>query len=174
MNGPARCHAAILNRSRRQYLRSGVMLLEVLIALAIFAGSLAAIGQVISVASRAASQANWRTESALLAESRLAEVISGVAPLKSTSAQPCVENEDWLWSMSVDPGPATDVLQIEVRLDRARPLGLSADSFSLVRLIRDPQALEAAMLTTTNASSGAGSTSGPGSTSSSFSSGSSR
>ena len=62
----------------------GFSLLEIVLALAILAGTLAALGEVMRSASQSAALASDETQAQLLAESVMAELLAGARPLTAT------------------------------------------------------------------------------------------
>ena len=73
-----RSHAERENESKNG--RGGFSLLEVILALAILTGALAALGEVARLALRNAESARDLTQAQLLGESKLAEITSGITP----------------------------------------------------------------------------------------------
>lgn len=119
--------------------RAGLTLFEVIIALAIFVGSIAAIGQLISNGVRGAVLSRLQTQAVLRCETKLAEVVSGVTPLHSVSGMAFSDDATWTWSMTTAPGPHASLYIVEVTA--AHPSSTTAGnvSYSLRRLVRDPQ-----------------------------------
>jgi general secretion pathway protein I len=119
-------------------MRRGITLYEVVLALAIFAGSMAAISQTIMTGTRAALQSRLQSQAILLSESKMGEIIAGLVPPRSAGgsfAEPGLEG--WTWNATVQPGPRAGIFSVEVTV--ARPSsGSGVDaSFSLTRLVRD-------------------------------------
>ena len=121
-------------------MRRGITLYEVVLALAIFAGAMAAVSQVVATGARAALQARLQSQAILLCESKMGEVIAGV-----TQAQPISEAtfasdptlDGWTWSLAVQPGPRTGVMSVAVSV-ACRRAGSQVDaSFTMTRLVRD-------------------------------------
>ena len=131
---PASQPGAACRRTGRRP-RYGITLLEVLIALAIFLGALAVIGQIVSTGSQAAVSAQLKAESVRRCETILAEVLSGSIPLQTASGS-FEDDPEWSWTVSVQDGLATDLLTIEASVSRN---GNSASEYSLTRWVRDPQ-----------------------------------
>jgi Tfp pilus assembly protein PilV len=75
----AKSHFGTLSSARN----SGISLFEVVLALVILVTSLAAIGQLISSGGRGAVRSRLLTQAVFLAESKMAEMASGAAPLAS-------------------------------------------------------------------------------------------
>jgi Tfp pilus assembly protein PilV len=120
--------------------RRGLSLFEVIVALAIFMGSIAAIGQLVATGVRGAVQARLQSQAVIRCESKMGEIVSGVLPLRSASANvPFPDDSSWNWSMAVAPGPHEGLYIVEVTV--AHPSGTAAgnQSFALRRLVRDPQ-----------------------------------
>ena len=61
-------------------MRRGITLYEVVIALVIFSGSVAAISEAVSTGMRAAVQSRLQSQAILLAQSKMQEVIAGSFP----------------------------------------------------------------------------------------------
>ena len=126
--------------------RSGITLLEVLLATAIFMGSLTAILQVMRVGHDSRLSAKLDSEAALRCESLLGELVAGITPLTSESNQPFADSENWRYSVTVEEGPGESLLLISVRVEHVIAEQLPNSTFTLVRLMRDPQLfLDAAM-----------------------------
>jgi len=119
--------------------RTGMTLLEVFIALAIFIGALAVITQIVSTGSRAAVQAQLQTDAVLRAETVMAEAVAGVIALQSASGQAFSDDPDWTWSLTVAEGSHIDTLQLTVVVNHANSTGRINAQATLTRLLRDPQ-----------------------------------
>jgi general secretion pathway protein I len=122
--------------------RRGITLYEVVIALVIFSGAIAAISEGVSTGVRAALQSRLQSQAILLCESKMGEVMGGVVPRSSTGETSFAEPQlqGWTWAVSVKPGPRTGLQAIQV--DVAYKLaGDNVDAtFSLSRLVRDQSA----------------------------------
>ncbi len=121
--------------------RAGLTLLEVLISLAIFLGSLTALSQLIGIGSRAAVQAQLRTQAILKCQSKLSEVIAGAQPLESVTQASFEDEENWKWSLDVQPGAYDNMLQLTVTVQYAGTGDIVTSSYRLTRQIRDPAML---------------------------------
>ena len=119
--------------------RRGITLFEVLLALGIFLGALAAIGQIVDVGTVASNKGRLQSEAVLSCETKLAEVISGIEPLAGVQGQSFADEADWTWSLTIADGPHPDLLHLSVEVSHARPNGTSNADFTLTRLVRDPQ-----------------------------------
>lgn len=121
--------------------RAGLTLLEVLISLAIFLGALTALSQLIGIGSRAAVQAQLRTQAILKCQSKLAEVLAGAQPLESVSQAAFEDEENWKWSLDVQPGAYENMLQLTVSVLYSGAGESVTTSYQLTRQIRDPAML---------------------------------
>ncbi len=129
---------ASLTPARRS--RRGLTLFEVVLSLGIFLGALAAVGQLISSGSRAAVQAQLRTQAILRCESKLAEVLAGVETIETVAEMPFDDQADgWTWSLDVAEGPHADLLELEVTVAHTGQNRLGNVSYTLKRYVRDPQ-----------------------------------
>jgi type II secretion system protein I len=117
----------------------GLTLLEVVLALGIFVGSLAAIGQLFTTGMQAAVKSRLQTSAIFRCESKMAEVVSGVELMQSTGETPFEDDENWLWSLSVETGAQADLLHLTVLVTHAGSSDLASTEFELVRYVRDPQ-----------------------------------
>lgn len=86
---------------RKQEQLSAFTLLEVILALAILAGSVAVLGEIMSVASRSAADAQAESEAQLLASSVMDEMLSGYVPLTQLTRQPLESSSSIPWVCSV-------------------------------------------------------------------------
>jgi len=120
--------------------RRGLTLLEVLVSLAIFLGSLAGLGQLISTGSSAAAKAQLQTQAALRCESKLAELVASFETLQATNETAFDDDDLWKWSVAYLDSPHVDLLSIEVRVTHENSVTRDVNAeYSLQRLIRDPQ-----------------------------------
>ncbi|MCH9655449.1 MAG: hypothetical protein K0U86_08235 [Planctomycetes bacterium] len=146
-----RVNRLILLKSKQS--RSGITLLEVLISLSIFLGALAAISQLISIGSRAALQAQLRTQAIIKCQSKLAEVLAGVQPMESVSLIAFEDDdENWKWSLDVEPGDYENLLKLMVTVQYAGETETIFSSYQLTRQVRDPAMLLDAANTVQSAS----------------------
>ncbi|MCR9233508.1 MAG: prepilin-type N-terminal cleavage/methylation domain-containing protein [bacterium] len=136
----------------RKRTRAGLTLLEVLISLAIFLGALTALSQLIGIGSRAAVQAQLRTQAILKCQSKLAEVLAGAQPLESVSQAAFEDEENWKWSLDVQPGAYENMLQLTVSVLYSGAGESVTTSYQLTRQIRDPAMLLDAANTVESAS----------------------
>ena len=122
--------------------RSGLSLLEVVLAITIFVGAVTALSQLSTNGMTAAVQGRLDTQAFMRCESKLAEVSAAIEPLEDISDQAFQDDEDWTWSLSTSGGPHADVLFLEVTVNYNGQSDLSSTSVSLSKLIRDPAVFE--------------------------------
>lgn len=146
----ARCRLNVATRCRFRSSRSGLTILEVLLSLGLFLGALAALSQLWYGGVRASVQARLSTQAILRCESKLNEAVAGVIPLQSTSDAPFEDDPTWTWSLQVSSSPQANVLRLVVNVKHPGQGGLSANSYQLSRLIRDPLVWTDALPTTTD------------------------
>ncbi|WP_237564834.1 hypothetical protein [Blastopirellula marina] len=130
----------------------GFSLLEVVLAFAILAGSLAVLGQLISIGFRSAREAEGLTESQMICQTIMDEIIVGVRlpdPVQDIPVDMLSETNitlparEVVWSYSIDSQPATmdGLLAVRVSVRRINATSLAdADQFQLIRWIPDPEA----------------------------------
>jgi type II secretion system protein I len=142
--------------------RPGLTLLEVLVALAIFLLSLAAISQLVTTAGQRALDARRKEEAARLARSKLAEVFAGVVPMQSTSDAPFDQDPDYSWSLTADSASLSGLWLVTVTV---KGKGDEGPGYTLQEFLLDPTLRGSTQDTVTiagasNSSSGTGSGSG--------------
>ncbi|MFP6671568.1 MAG: type II secretion system minor pseudopilin GspI [Pirellulaceae bacterium] len=127
--------------SGKQTNRSGLTLLEVMIALAILGPSLAAIGELIRIGADAADRATELTTAQLLCDSKLAEIKSGVLPADSVGPIPfeIFETEEpWEYMVLVDSVDDQGLLLVEVTVSQLREDGRPPAMVTLTTWMIDP------------------------------------
>jgi len=124
----------------RKLPRSGITLLEIVIALAILLASLAVMSELLRTGSRAAVEAQTESEAVLRAETVLSEIIAGVYPPIDVELQDFEDDLDWKWTLHTYDGPHADLIRLEVTVT-LQPQGSDdvITSYTLTRLTRDPQ-----------------------------------
>src|SRR5579871_6173517 len=138
--------------------RGGMTLFEVLLALTIFAGSAAVIGQLLSAGVRGALHARAHTEAVLRCESKLGEVIAGVQAFQAANDVPFPDDPDWSWSMTINNGPHQNLLLVEVTTKFVGAEESGDVTFTLHRLMRNPQTLFSAVAASAQAAANAAAT----------------
>jgi general secretion pathway protein I len=154
--------------------RRGFSLLEVILALAILGGAIAALGTAMQSALQGAQYTRDLTRAQMLCETQLAQLIAGISldgttpgattGLAADQTGLSTDPADSEWTCSADTISLTGAQQglALVKVTAARPgsAGRRPVSFSLVRWIPDPNAAT----TQTNNQSGQSGTSSSGST----------
>lgn len=126
----------LISRGRRRS-RGGLTIYEVFLALALMLGALAVLSQHVAVGTRAGVRGRLQTQAAMLAETKLAEVLAGAEPMAATSG--ALPEAGWSWSLEVAAGPQEDLLDLTVKVTHSNTAGENDASFMLKRLVRDPQ-----------------------------------
>lgn len=118
--------------------RPGLTLFELLLALAIFLGSVAALAHLINAGSRAAVEGRLQTRAILRCESKLAEILAGVEPMKSARNVPFKDDRNWKWNLDVDEGPVSGLLELKLTVSHTGKSSSASTSYSVQRLVRHP------------------------------------
>lgn len=126
--------------------RQGITLFEVVLALAIFLGATAVIGQVLQNGSRAATKAQMTADAAIRCERRMNEILSGVLPLTSVQKAPFEDDASWQWSINVLDTNVISLLEAEVVVQHVNSRGIADLTFSMNRYLKDPQIYEDAAI----------------------------
>ncbi len=128
------------SRSRRRAARRrrGLSLLEVILAIAILAGCIAAIGQLVSLGSRQAEESRDLTKAQLLCESKIAEVAAGAVPAEAASSAPFEHDTNWLYSVVVNSLDDQSLLSVEVTVQQAEFVGERPLTCTLTCWMIDP------------------------------------
>lgn len=133
--------------------QAGFSLLEVILALAVLAVSLAIIGEANSSADRNARRSAAESDATLIAESVLAELAAGTRELVAVEAEPWNDGQQTpTWVISVAPQPTTfdNLLAAQVTVKTIQPLGNTPVSVRLIRWFADPIALPTTLLPDTS------------------------
>ncbi len=99
---------------------SAFTLLEVILALAILAGSIAVLGEVMSIASRSAAEAQAEAQAQMLASSVMDEMLAGVTELTNQARQPLSSDSAIPWVCTVILGDTDFVglMSVEVLVEQ--------------------------------------------------------
>ena len=123
---------------------SAFTLLEVILALAILAGALASLGEVVRLSGENARMARDLSQAQLLAASKLAEITAGIENLSTVErAALDIEGADppWLYSIQWEPTLEEDLIIVSVTVEQDLPEDQHPVQFSLVRWMPDPGAV---------------------------------
>ena len=107
--------------------RKGLSLLEVILSIAIIGISLVAIGQLINLGYRSARQSQLRSEANILVDSKMAEVVSGVLPLESTSGSAIEGFPDWVYSVDIQQTDILGLLNVTVQVSTCQQFHSSSN-----------------------------------------------
>ena len=123
-------------RYRRE--RRGLSLLEVMLAIAILGGSMAAVGELIRLGSRAATRSRDVNRAQIHCASIMAEVTAGIRLPESTGLTQVEYDVEWLYAIETfpietQPGLISVRVTVQQNTQSARPVYVS-----LVRWIPDP------------------------------------
>jgi hypothetical protein len=115
-------------------------LFEVVIALTVFACSMAAIGHLISTGVRGAIRSRLESQAVMRCESKIAEVVAGITPLQNVGATAYPDDQTWHWSLAVSASSQhLSLYLVEVTATHPSTSTAGNISFTLRRLVRDPQ-----------------------------------
>ncbi|HET6425141.1 MAG TPA: hypothetical protein VFG20_15750 [Planctomycetaceae bacterium] len=133
-----------LLRRHRPHRRRAFTLLEIVLGMAIFFGSLAIFSQILWNGSRAAVQSQLRSQALVRCEAKLGEVVAGALPFQSQANQTfSSEPADvgWTWSVEIQPTNHPNLNNVVVEVEHVGNSGLSQAAVRLHRWMRDPAQL---------------------------------
>src|SRR5688572_1998473 len=119
-------------------LRSGVSLLEVLGATAIFLMSIVAIGELMSLSTDQAIDVRHRSRATRLCQSKLNEFTAGVELVTGATSGEFEEEPEWSWQAEVT-SETTAVNLYRVRVTVTRETNKGTVEVSMTQLVFDPQ-----------------------------------
>jgi type II secretory pathway pseudopilin PulG len=126
--------------------RSGMSLLEVLGATAIFLMSIVAIGELMSASTDQAMEVQFRSRATRLCQSKLNEFASGVEQLNGATSGDFEEEPEWTWQADVtSESTALNLYRVTVTVSRDSTRG--PIEVSMTQFIFDP--LQRGQLTAT-------------------------
>jgi Tfp pilus assembly protein PilV len=120
--------------------RPALTLMEVLVSLAIFLLSLAALTRLVTFAGERAQEAQYRSQATLYCLSQLGEVEAGSIALSSQGDTPLEDDPDYQWSMDAEQGQVAGLWNVTVRVSR-KPPGGAPVVVSLSKMVLDPSAV---------------------------------
>lgn len=118
--------------------RTGMTLLEVMIALAMFVSAMTVISQIWQMGSDSAIRAQFQADAALRGESKLNEIVAGILPLSPVAGQAFEDDPQWTWSLSVDDESDATLKRLTLTISHSNSLGSPDIESTFVRLMRDP------------------------------------
>lgn len=117
--------------------RTGLSLLEVLVALAIFLFSIVALHQALNIGTSNAVDMQQHMQAAQLAQSKMAEVYVGAVPMSSQADTPFDEDPDYTWSLDAEQNTVANLWNVTVTVTRTRGDGSKIET-KLSQMIVDP------------------------------------
>jgi prepilin-type N-terminal cleavage/methylation domain-containing protein len=122
--------------------RRGLTLLEVIVATMILAGALAALGEVVRLATRSAAETRDLARAQLLAASTMARVATGeIAPEPVQGGifpeDPNPDNPSWMYAIAVEPTGDPALIALQVIVTQIVTTGQPVE-YSLTRWLPDP------------------------------------
>lgn len=147
---------------------SGFTLLEIILALAILAGSLAALGEVMRLADQNAAMTRDETQAQIIAASVMDELVSGARVLTAVNQATCDEGIDsqWVYSVAVEQTGYVELVEVRVLVEQQLEAELQPARFELVRWLPNPDYIPAGTGSeetgSSSSSAGAGSSSSIG------------
>ena len=120
---------------------AGFTLLEVILALAVLAGSVAMLGELINFAHRNAKDAQAETRAQLLANSLMDEMVTGITDLDELSREPLDVDDTvrWVYSVSFEAAELDSLTSVEITVEQDLEKKFHPVRYRLVRwLPTDP------------------------------------
>lgn len=130
--------------ARRRGARPGLTLLEVVLALAILAGSAAAIGELVRQGVRHVQVARDATQAQLLCESKLAELNAGLIPPEPAASVPIDGAEGWLYSIEIQTLEIQGVIGVQLTVEQDASGASRPVRQTVVQWMPDPATVAAA------------------------------
>lgn len=118
---------------------SAFTLLEVILALAILAGAIVVLGEVMSIAGRNASDAQAEAEAQILATSIMDEMLSGMTDLTNLTRQ-AMESDSaipWVCSVTISNTNLTGLTEVEVLVEQDVEAQFRPVKYRLVRWLSE-------------------------------------
>jgi type II secretion system protein I len=118
----------------------GFTLLEVILALAILAGSLAALGEVMRMADQMASRTEGETQAQILTASLMDEFASGARQLASASQASLDSTADppWIYSVAIENTNFDQIVAVRISVEQQIEARLQPARFELIRWMANP------------------------------------
>jgi len=150
----------------------GFSLLEVVLALAILAGALAALGEVMRLGDQNATAAADESQAEMLAESVMSEILVGARAVQNVTGAVLPLDDDPPWEVSIDVQPTDyqELVAVHVRVAQQLPPEQQPAQCDLIRWLSNPDYLPAetqqsaqqsSSSTGTGTGSGSGNSGGP-------------
>jgi len=121
----------------------GLTLLEVILGLAIFVGSLAVLTRLVELGVRASQFAQLHTRAVIMAESKMGEIMAGLVPLDAATGGTFEEDPAWQWQSAISDGPVAGLAWVSITVGPAAGGELASHrgeiEFTLSRWVLDPE-----------------------------------
>jgi hypothetical protein len=118
--------------------REGISLLETILAIAILAGAMITLGELVRIGTRAGGAARELTEAQLICESIVSAIVSGATEPESITRAVIPTNEEWLYTIWLGATEQEGLVELRVRVEQNLPAKKRPLTFTLVRWITDP------------------------------------
>jgi prepilin-type N-terminal cleavage/methylation domain-containing protein len=118
--------------------RSGLSLLEVMLAIAILGLALATMGELVRLGTQAAGETRDLTKAQLLCEGIASELAAGILPLEPAEETPYELDPEWTYSVSVAPLNEGGLLGVTVMVQKVIEQSERPVYFTLTRWMIDP------------------------------------
>ncbi len=129
-------------RRKNLHHRPAFTLLEVILALAILAGSVAVLGEIMAIAGRHAREIQAETRAQSFAASVMDEMLAGITEVAQVSRQP-IETTDtvpWVYTVAVNPTTIAGLSSVEVLIEQDLQPQFNPVKYRLVRFYAVPAA----------------------------------
>jgi type II secretion system protein I len=122
---------------------AGFTLLEIILALAILAGSLAALGEVMRLADQNAALTRDETQAQILAASIMDELVAGARPLTAATRAAFDPDWDpqWVFSIAIDQTGYEELVAVRVLVEQQLDARLQPARYELLRWLPNPDYL---------------------------------
>jgi prepilin-type N-terminal cleavage/methylation domain-containing protein len=136
----------------------GFSLLEIILSLAILAGSLAALGEVMRLADQNSTLTRDESEAQILAASVMDELVAGARDFVALNGAPFdFETElPWVYSIAIEPTSFNELVAVRVLVEQDLDPSLQPARYELIRWLPNPDYVPA----TSGGTSGSSGTSG--------------
>jgi prepilin-type N-terminal cleavage/methylation domain-containing protein len=134
-------HSSFCIRHRRsEQHHRGFSLLEIILALAILAGSLAALGEVMRLADQNSTLTRDESEAQILASTIMDELVAGARQLMAVSRTPLdYETElPWVYSIAVEQTGYNELVAVRVLVEQDLDARLQPARYELIRWFPNP------------------------------------